>query len=248
MFKVITDGERVRVIGRPNYGSIGHLPESRLGPGDHKINPGQARIATEKTRDKRDVVIVQEKLDGSNVGVYMDTERRLHVLTRAGYYVDTSPYPQHWVFGEWVRRNAEKFLKVLLPGERLVGEWLYQAHGTRYEICCEDRLFVAFDLVLGTERRSFFEFARTVNGVFATPPVLHVGGALPVEEALDRLGLFGHYGSTTGAEGVIYRVERRDGKLLVSNKVDFLAKYVNSGKVDGCYLDREIYNYIYREI
>src|SRR4051812_45187727 len=34
-------------LGSKGYGSICHLPGSRLGPGDHKLNPGQARILTE---------------------------------------------------------------------------------------------------------------------------------------------------------------------------------------------------------
>lgn len=47
-------------LGIKNYGSIAHLPNSRMGEGDHKISDGQARIATIKTRDKHDRVIVQE--------------------------------------------------------------------------------------------------------------------------------------------------------------------------------------------
>ena len=54
-------------LGRKNYGSIPHLPGSRMGEADHKCSEGQARIATEKARDKHDRVICQEKLDGSNV-------------------------------------------------------------------------------------------------------------------------------------------------------------------------------------
>ena len=56
-------------LGIKAYGSICHLPGSRLGVGDHKLNEGQTRILTERARDKHDVVIVQEKLDGSNVAV-----------------------------------------------------------------------------------------------------------------------------------------------------------------------------------
>jgi hypothetical protein len=50
-------------LGIKNSGSIGHLPNSRMGEGDHKCPDGQARIATLKTRDKHDRIIVQEKLD-----------------------------------------------------------------------------------------------------------------------------------------------------------------------------------------
>ena len=54
-----------KTLGRKAYGSIGHLPNSRVGPKDHHVHEGQARICTVKARDKHDRVIVQEKLDGS---------------------------------------------------------------------------------------------------------------------------------------------------------------------------------------
>ena len=56
-------------LGQKAYGHIAHLPGSRMGPGDHSCHPGQARIATERTRDRHDQVWVQEKLDGSCVSV-----------------------------------------------------------------------------------------------------------------------------------------------------------------------------------
>ncbi len=77
-------------LGRKSYGSIPHLPESRMGSADHKISEGQAIIATKKKRDKHDVVIVQEKLDGSNVGI-AKKNGEIIALTRSGYIANTSP-------------------------------------------------------------------------------------------------------------------------------------------------------------
>ncbi len=51
-------------LGIKNYGHIPHLPGSRMGPGDHHCDAGQARIATQTLRDRHDSVIVLEKLDG----------------------------------------------------------------------------------------------------------------------------------------------------------------------------------------
>lgn len=45
-------------LGRKNYGSIPHLPCSRMGPADHACHPGQQTIATEKARDRHDIIIV----------------------------------------------------------------------------------------------------------------------------------------------------------------------------------------------
>src|SRR3954466_6263266 len=81
-------------LGIKAYGSICHLPGSRLGPGDHKLNPGQARILTAKKRDQHDLLTVQEKPDGSNVCVAR-VNGVLVPLGRAGYPAISSKYEQH---------------------------------------------------------------------------------------------------------------------------------------------------------
>jgi hypothetical protein len=61
--------EQKKPLGIRAYGSIGHLPGSRLGTSDRSVPPGQAAICTTRPRDSHDVVIVQEKLDGSCTAV-----------------------------------------------------------------------------------------------------------------------------------------------------------------------------------
>jgi len=64
---------------------------------------------------------VQEKLDGSNVGV-AKLNNQIIPLTRAGYRADTSPYTQHHKFAKWVLKpvNYKRFDLVLNNNERLV--------------------------------------------------------------------------------------------------------------------------------
>jgi hypothetical protein len=225
-------------LGIKSYGSIAHLPGSRIGIGDHKCHEGQERIATEKTRDRHDLVIVQEKLDGSNVGVAR-LNGEILALTRSGYLASTSPYEQHHHFANWVMQNKNRFLAVLREGERLCGEWLMQAHGTRYELKHEP--FVAFDLMTGATRLVFDEFIeRIAPGEFVAPRLLHRGAPLSIEQALSLLGTYGFHGALDPVEGAVWRVERneliRPGGSERRWQVDFLAKYVRPDKVDGCYL------------
>ena len=56
-------------LGQKSYGSIGHVPGSLVGPGEHMVPPGMAAIVCEKKRDKHDHIIVQVKVDGSNVSI-----------------------------------------------------------------------------------------------------------------------------------------------------------------------------------
>ena len=212
-------------LGQKAYGSIPHLPGSRMGAGDHHCESGQAVIATEKARDRHDRVFVQEKLDGSccSVALIDDT---IVALGRAGYLAQSSKYEQHQLFAAWVRENADRFREVLWPGERIVGEWLAQAHGTRYELRHEP--FVAFDIMRGAERATYCEMQRRFNGRFVMPALLATGPT-PIESAMGILAGDGFHGARDPVEGAVWRIER-------SGKVDFLAKFVRHDKADGCYL------------
>lgn len=212
-------------LGRKAYGSIGHLPSSRLGPGDHSVNEGQCRICTLKTRDKHDRVIVTEKLDGSCVAVAL-IDGQLHALGRAGWPAQSSPYRQHQLFAAWVRHHEDRFRHVLHEGERIVGEWLAQAHGTIYRLN-ELEPFGVFDIMRDDQRLPFDEFVNRVDATFARPHVLSDGPALSVDAAMELHER--HRWPCEETEGVVYRVER-------NGAVDFLAKFVKPSKVDGKYL------------
>ena len=220
--------KNTKPLGRKAYGSIPHLPDSRMGPSDHSCHIGQARIATKKVRNKHDVVIVQEKIDGSNVAVALK-DGILLPLSRAGYLASTSPYRQHHMFSEWVFENEERFRTVIGEGEQVSGEWLAQAHGTRYNL--ESEPFVVFDVFDETRTRYAWldvlrktEFAR-----FQVPFSVSYGPAIAIKEAMTLLGTYGHHGALDPIEGVVWRVENR-------NKFDFMVKYVRPNKVDGEYL------------
>jgi ATP-dependent RNA circularization protein (DNA/RNA ligase family) len=213
-------------LGHKAYGSIPHLPNSRLGYGDHHIEIGQALIATKKERDENDLIIVQEKLDGSNCCV-AKLNGQILPLVRSGYLADTSPYEQHHLFSRWVKANEKRFDKLLNENERVCGEWLAQAHGTIYKLNHEP--FVVFDLFTKeNERLTYHNFLLKVLPLgFVIPNLIHIGQPLPVEKALKKIEVSGH-GAVDEVEGVIYRVER-------NGKVDFIAKYVKHSKIDGKY-------------
>jgi hypothetical protein len=203
------------------YGSIPHLPGSS-GTGNHTINEGQARICCEQSRPG-DWITVQEKLDGSCCAV-ANVDGALLPLTRAGNLAWESNYLQHRLFAMWATYKQKEF-SFLEPGERLVGEWLAQAHGTRYDLQGKDP-FVSFDIMTGSERLPDREFRRRVSGLFRTPALLYQGqDAFSIEQGLEMLRCVAHY----KAEGMVWRVER-------NGRVEFLCKYVRPDYVAGRYL------------
>lgn len=225
-------------MGRKSYGSIPHVHGSRLGPGDHHIHWGNQRILTEKLRDKHDRIIVTEKMDGSCTCV-ANVDGEIVALGRAGWLAQSSPYEQHHLFAEWVRREQGRF-DWLLPGQRLCGEWMAQAHGTQYDIK-RDPWFV-FDLIEGKTRLPFKDVWKWCEPVgLQVVPLIHDGGPLSLVRADQMLGRYGHGGATDHAEGFVYRCERR-------GVFDFMAKFVREEKVPGVYLpeisgDKSVWNW-----
>lgn len=217
-------------LGGKAYGSIGHLPASRLGPGDYSVHEGQARICCEKPR-KGDRIIVTEKLDGACM-VVANIEGSIVALSRAGYRAETSPFVHIREFEGYVQLRNGAFSTLLQPGERIAGEWLSMAHGTRYEPSAQFfSPYMAFDLFRDGKRVLRDEFRTRIEGVGIDEPiVLHDG---PTGYSIERmevdLGDCGFSGAIDPAEGAVWRVERE-------GRVDFLAKFVRHSKVDGKYL------------
>ena len=219
---------------RKNYGSIGHLPKSRLGPGDHSLCEGQAAILIDKPRDHKDLIIVQEKLDGANVGV-LKHEGKLIGLSRKGYTCFDSPLEHLQMFQHFIDSNSSCF-DFLEEGERVVGEWLAMAHGTRYRID-NDFPFIAFDLMKEDQRELYLNFRIRIGNKLPVAHLLHIGQPISikkVEKLIDvRIGtLYGYHGALEPVEGAVWRCERE-------GRVDFLGKYVRSFKEDGKYFNED---------
>jgi len=139
----------------------------------------------------------------------------------------TSPYLQHHYFATWVEQNETRFAALLAEGERVCGEWLAQAHGTKYRLWHEP--FVPFDIMRGSDRATFEECHYRLHYSYFVMPRALGAGPMSIEAAMTKLGEDGFHGAIDPVEGAIWRVERK-------GKVDFLVKYVRHDKVDGKYL------------
>lgn len=214
------------IPGEKAYGSIAHLPGSGMEHSDKKLEHGQVAILTSKPRDSKDTIVVQEKLDGSCVAVYKQNGIIIPA-TRAGYPANSSPYKQHHMFSLWVYDNIDRFEGLLKEGERVVGEWMAQAHGTIYHLPHEP--FVVFDLFINKERIPYLELLhRGMHYDFITPKLISYGQPIGIDVVMKKVKVSGH-GAINPVEGAVWRCER-DGK------VDFLGKFVRPDKVNGKYL------------
>lgn len=221
----------MKPLGHKSYQSIGHLPGSKLGQTDRYMPINQAKICTDKVRDKYDLIIVQEKLDGSNVAV-ANIEGNIVPLVRSGHVANSSPRKQHHYFFNWVMENYNRF-DFLKPGQRICGEWLSQAHGTIYKLPHEP--FVVFDIIENhLDKLSYSDFISLTNNRFVIPQTVHNGpSAISVDDALSKIDKSIH-GCVDEIEGIVYRVERK-------GKPDFMGKWVNPNHIAGKYFDTDIW-------
>ncbi|UQN10668.1 RNA ligase family protein [Deinococcus sp. QL22] len=215
-----------RPLGMKTYGRIPHLPGSHLTPADRTISEREARRATRDALPG-DQVWVHEKLDGSNLAVARIGDQVL-ALTRAGYRAESSRRPQAQLFAAWVEHHAERFLGLLQPGERVIGEWLLFAHGTQYQLAHEP--FVAFDLMQGKDRVPWAQLTGRLGSSLVTPQ-LHAAQAGDPSALFQTIGTGGH-GAVERPEGLVYRVER-------GGQVDFLAKWVRPDYQTGLYFEAD---------
>ncbi len=207
------------------YESIPHLPGSRMTAGDHTASRDVAAACLEPSSVPNLFVVVQEKLDGSCLAVWREAGE-LRATARSGRPAAESPTVQHRLFALWVERERERFLEVLRDGERIVGEWLALAHGTRYDLPHEP--FVAFDLIADESRLTFEDLTERVGASFVLPRVIHTGPAMELDAIIAALEPSGH-GALDRVEGAVWRAERGD-------TVQCVAKWVRPDKLDGCLL------------
>ncbi len=201
------------------YDSIPHLAGSNRGT-DALASCVTSDIATGVRSEPSALIFVSEKVDGSCTGVLRRGDR-LVAMTRSGARAADSQALQLRLFAQWVDINQERFFRVLEDGELMVGEWLLQAHGTRYRFYHEpymvhDIFNEAHDSRLAY--RSLQE--RILPGQFLTPELLYVGASgISIREAGKLLGHSGFLGALDGAEGMVWRIERR-------NRQPMLVKFV----------------------
>jgi len=220
-----------KIIAGKAYGSIPHLPGSKFGNRyDKGCSASMAELFTTHKRSPQDWITVTEKLDGSSVAV-VNVNNRMVAVNKAGYAATSSPWVQHHLFDVWVKENAHRFSQILThPGDRICGEWLAQAHGTRYDLS-EAEPFVAFDIFRNGKRINHWDFQETCEfQEIAIVPVIWEGpGTCEILRATSFLDIKGKYHGLDMAEGCVWRLEHE-------GEFEALAKYVIPEKEIGKYL------------
>ncbi|MGB0905847.1 MAG: nucleotidyl transferase AbiEii/AbiGii toxin family protein [Maricaulaceae bacterium] len=220
---------RLRVLPQKAYNRIGHLPGSKGGVTDRHIHIRESERLIE-TCPEGGEVFVQEKLDGSCVAVYR-RGREILPLGREGDITYGSANSSRRMWADWVKLHQDVFMDILKDGEWLCGEWIAMVHSVRYQDVITP--FYAFDLFSADGKALSYDnlLERLEGSSIPTPALLHRGGALSIEAALELLKQKAAK-SKDPAEGAVWRLEHEGVPKL-------MAKYVRADFEAGQFLEEK---------
>ncbi|MDO4321368.1 MAG: RNA ligase family protein [Lachnospiraceae bacterium] len=100
----------------------------------------------------RHQIIVEEKVDGANLGISFNTDGELCLQNR-GNWLD-EPYTGQWrTLGGWLAPKVDLLFETLFDRYILFGEWCYAVHSVYYSMLPD--LFIAFDVFDKLENKFF---------------------------------------------------------------------------------------------
>lgn len=151
-------------------------------------------------------VIVEEKIDGANVGISISRDGLLVVQNRS-HYITHEYHPQFFPLKKWLAKHTAELWDILEPGRHILfGEWMYATHSVKY-----NRLpdwFIAYDLY-DRQSKTFLSRSRIESALSNTSipivPVVYQGAI----ENIDQLKALVNGPSFFGdmrREGIVIRL------------------------------------------
>jgi len=179
-------------------------------------------------------ILLQEKIDGSNLGISFDKNGN-PLFQHRGEYINPREDIEFNKLPDWYEFHEEELFDILEDKRILFGEWCYYTHSVPYERL--PSFFLAFDLF--EKERERFSSQKSLKNILEETnieilPIIKTGLPLKVEgyqqtlsdydallEVLKGLMGISHYGPDL-MEGIYIREE--EGKSLKQR-----AKYVRKG-------------------
>ena len=132
-------------------------------------------------------LIVEEKIDGTNVGIHFSSDGKM-VLQCRGHLITEGMHPQYDLFKQWTVVKRSVLEERLEDRYILFGEWMYARHSVHYRQL--PHYFFEFD-IYDKENEAFLSLdlrmALLKDTNIHTVPVVH-RGAVTQEELTELIG------------------------------------------------------------
>lgn len=173
------------------------------------LSPGSPRGDKILTQDEverfvTNDVVVEEKVDGANVGLSVDASGVLRAQNR-GAYIEPGAHPQFGPLRAWMAERQQRLIDALGEDLILFGEWCFAVHSVEYAALPD--WFLAFDVFERSTKRFWSTERRDAlcREVGATVVPALARGRFPLDELVGMIGR-----SRLGAdhsEGVYVRLD-----------------------------------------
>ncbi len=161
-------------------------------------------------------VIIEEKVDGANLGLSLGRDNRVRAQSRGNYLAPGRSHPQWNLLWPWLAERRADLEAGLRGGLLLYGEWCYARHTVPYDSLPD--WFLGFDIFEFASRRFWSVDRRNAwlqeRGLASVPEVKR--GQLQPRQVASLIGnsAVGH----VPMEGIYLRREQ-GGRLLARAKV-----------------------------
>jgi ATP-dependent RNA circularization protein (DNA/RNA ligase family) len=153
-------------------------------------------------------VIVEEKVDGANLGISLGTDGRVRAQSRGNYLAPGRSHAQWSPLWPWLAEHRAGLEEGLRGGLMLYGEWCYAKHTVSYDALPD--WFLGFDVFEVASQRFWAADRRNEwlrqRGLVSVPEVKR--GQLTIKRLLGLLGKSAV--GRTPMEGVYLRREQGD--------------------------------------
>jgi len=89
-------------------------------------------------------VVVEEKVDGANLGLSVGSDGRIHAQSRGNYIAPGRSHQQWNLLWSWLASREHVLVEALSSEHILFGEWCYARHSVNYSALPD--WFLAFDI------------------------------------------------------------------------------------------------------
>ena len=132
-------------------------------------------------------LIVEEKIDGTNVGIHFSDDGQMHLQCR-GHLITEGMHPQYDLFKQWAATKRIALEPVLQNRYIVFGEWVYAMHSINY--LGLPHYFFEFD-IFDKAQNQFLDLGQRQPMIdlmaVQTVPVLH-RGPIDREQLMELIG------------------------------------------------------------
>lgn len=177
----------------------------------HLANLGTLPIRGDKVFTERERaeflahdVLVEEKIDGANLGMYFDDQGAVQLQNRGSYIF--SPYHGQWKkIPDWLKHHIDRLFDALGKDYMLFGEWCFARHSIEYSRLPE--WFIGFDVYdLMHKRFLASSYRNEVLEQAGIPVIAEVGkGRFSLDDLVWLMNLSAY--TESPCEGLYLRLE-----------------------------------------